>query len=214
MKLENIGFYTLSDQRVQEVSSESPLQRCELILTDACNFKCPYCRGPKAGFEGTRSLEEAKHIVDLWTNAGLRNIRFSGGEPTVYPWLKQLVAYTKSKPSIEHIAISTNGSAKTEFYKELITLGVNDISISFDACCATFGDKMAGGIPGAWQRVVENVTELSKLTYVTLGVVITEGTLQDLSMSEFRDKVAKYVRKNHVTTDTHWTTSWQPNTLK
>lgn len=37
---------------------------------------------------------------------------------------------------------------------------------------------------------------------------------ESFSMSEFRDKVAKYVRKNHVTTDTHWTTSWQPNTLK
>ena len=40
MKLEEIGFYTLSDERVKNTSQFSDLMRCELILTGACNFKC------------------------------------------------------------------------------------------------------------------------------------------------------------------------------
>ena len=45
MKLEEIGFYTLTDERAKQASITSPLWRAELIITDRCNFKCPYCRG-------------------------------------------------------------------------------------------------------------------------------------------------------------------------
>ena len=43
--LKNIGFYTLSDERAANVSDTSQMKRCEMIITEYCNFKCPYCRG-------------------------------------------------------------------------------------------------------------------------------------------------------------------------
>ena len=58
-------------------------------------------------------------------------------------------------------------------YKTLIEAGVNDFSISLDACCAEDGDKMAGDVKGSWNVVVKNIEEISKLTYVTVGVVLT-----------------------------------------
>jgi molybdenum cofactor biosynthesis enzyme MoaA len=179
MKLEDIGFYTLNDERCKNTSESSQLMRCELILTDACNFKCPYCRGLRPDLKGTMSLDKAKYIVDLWTKDNLKNIRLSGGEPTVYKDIIELVKYIKSK-NVERIAMSTNGSAKLNLYKELIEAGVNDFSISLDACCSAYGDMMAGGIDGAWNRVIENIKVIFKLTYVTLGVVVTEDTVADL----------------------------------
>lgn len=179
MKLENIGFYTLSDERARTSSVTSDLQRCELILTDACNFKCPYCRGLRPDIAGTMSLERAKEVIDLWARDNVHNIRLSGGEPTVYKGIVELVEYAKSK-NIDRIAMSTNGFAELDFYKELIRAGVNDFSISLDACCSAFGDMMAGGISGAWEKVIGNIREISKLTYVTVGVVVTEETVVDL----------------------------------
>ena len=176
MELKEIGFYTLSDERAKNASSTSRLQRCELILTDACNFKCPYCRGLDKSINKTLPFNAAVAIVKHWVREGLRCIRFSGGEPTLYPWLLDLVKFTKSC-NVERIAISTNGYADTEFYDELIEAGVNDFSISFDACCSSFGDKMAGGIEGAWEKIIKNVEHLAAKTYVTLGVVVTEETL-------------------------------------
>ena len=174
MKLEDIGFYTLSDKRARGASVSSPLYRCELILTDKCNFNCPYCRGVREDIKGTMSFALATATIKLWVNEGLKNIRFSGGEPTLYPKLIQLIKLSR-KCGIERIAISTNGSAKLEDYLYLIACGVNDISISLDACCSLDGDKMSG-VKGEWTKVCRNIKALSNFTYVTVGIVFTEET--------------------------------------
>lgn len=178
--IKEIGFYTLSDERAKNTSLESRLMRCELILTDACNFKCPYCRGLREDLKGTMKYEDARKTVELWAKDKLKNIRFSGGEPTLYPNIVELVKYTKSL-GIERIAMSTNGFSSMELYKQLIDAGVDDFSISLDACCSTYGDAMAGGVKGAWEKVIKNIKEISKLTYVTVGVVVTEETLPELN---------------------------------
>jgi cyclic pyranopterin phosphate synthase len=180
MKLEDIGFYTLSNERVKQVNKNSPLWRCELILTDRCNFKCPYCRGLSSDISGDLPLWKAKFIVQSWIMNGLKNIRFSGGEPTLYKGLQNLI-YMCNINSVEHIAISTNGSANFEIYQELINLGVNDFSISLDACCSSFGEKMSGGVKGVWEKVIDNIQKISKLTYVTVGIVITEDNINSLN---------------------------------
>ena len=177
-KLENIGFYTLYDDRAKNVTAESQMKRCEMIITEYCNFSCAYCRGLKDEIYGDRafkqlSLDEIKHNVDLWCeNEPLENIRFSGGEPTLHKDIVEIIAYSKEK-GIKRIAISTNGSNDMELYKKIVEAGANDFSISLDACCAEDGDKMAGNVKGSWDKVINNIREISKLTYVTVGVVLT-----------------------------------------
>jgi len=175
--IKEIGFYTLSDERAKVASSTTPLHRCELLLTKRCNFKCPYCRG--VGPEKETTLDEAKNVVLEWSKCGLKNVRFSGGEPTIWNGLEELIKYTKSL-NVERIAISTNGSAQTEFYQKLINAGVNDFSISLDACCATMGDMMAG-VKDKWITVINNIKYVSKLTYTTVGVVLTNDNVNELS---------------------------------
>ncbi|MDY0270198.1 radical SAM protein [Trichloromonas sp.] len=178
-KLEEIGFYSLSDERAKNASLTSQMKRCEMIITEYCNFNCPYCRGLKSEIYGNRkhkmlSLDEVKQNIDYWCeNEPLENIRFSGGEPTLHPNIKEIVKYSKEK-GINRIAISTNGSNNLELYKQLINLGVNDYSISLDACCSEDGDKMAGDIKGSWDIVINNIKEISKLTYVSVGIVLNE----------------------------------------
>jgi len=176
MKLEDIGFYTLSDYRAEQTSAKSPLWRCELILTDKCNFSCPYCRGLRKDVAGTLPFNEAMRTLELWCSQGLKNVRFSGGEPTLYDGLGQLVSYCKTN-GVERVAVSTNGSADWTEYEKLHAAGVNDFSVSLDSCCASIGDEMAGGISGAWHHLIENIRKLSKITYTTVGIVITEDNL-------------------------------------
>ncbi len=176
MKLEDIGFYTLHDKRARQASHLSPLWRCELLLTKRCNFQCPYCRS--VGPDKDITLDDAKRVVGLWSDEGLKNVRFSGGEPTIWKGLVELVEFTKAR-SVERIALSTNGSADMEVYQELIDAGVDDFSISLDACCAEDGDEMSGRI-GQWGNVINNIRAISEQVYVSVGVVLTPETAETL----------------------------------
>ena len=171
ISLNDIGFYTMTDARCRSANASTPLQRGEILLTGRCNFKCPYCRsigGPDLDFE------QAEQTVRLLAAEGLQNIRFSGGEPTMYAGLEDLVRLAKEL-GVQRIAVSSNGSRIWPIYQGLIDAGVNDFSISLDACCAEDGDKMAGGISGAWDAVVETIRRLTPLVYTTVGVVLTEA---------------------------------------
>lgn len=170
MKLEDIGFYTLSDNRAENASSTSPLWRCEVLVTNRCNFNCPYCR--HVGPEKDMTWDDAKVVLDLWIKDGLKNVRFSGGEPTMWSWLVQAVQYCNDN-GVERIAISTNGSADITLYHMLVQAGASDFSVSFDACCVEDCEKMSGN-KAKWQGLRKAIKFLASKTYVTAGVVLTE----------------------------------------
>ena len=181
MKLQDIGFYTLCDERTENLSPTSPMWRCEMILTERCNFSCPYCRGLRDDCVGDMPVGRAFNVLYQWSRQGLKNVRFSGGEPMLYPSLSGLVGYAR-KCDVEKIAISTNGSFPLEQYLDLVKLGANDFSISLDACCASECGKMSGTSgEKTWLRIVENIRELSKRVYVTVGVVLTDENLLNLN---------------------------------
>ena len=166
-RLEQIGFYTLSDARARSASASSRLQRCELLVTGRCNFRCPYCRsvgGPDL------SVSAGNAVLDAWGD--VRCARLSGGEPTLHPALVGWVTRAKAN-GVERVAISTNGSAVLALYGELLAAGVDDVSVSLDACCAEDGDRMAGRVRGAWDRVTTAIRWLSGRVYTTVGIVLT-----------------------------------------
>lgn len=117
-------------------------------------------------------FDQAERTIRMWAEHGLKNIRFSGGEPTMYKRIPELVSLANVLGA-ERIAISTNGASSMALYENLLSRGVTDFSVSLDACCSEDGDKMAGGRKGSFARVVNSIRELSKLTYVTVGVVLT-----------------------------------------
>ena len=175
MHLEDIGFYTLSEQRAKTASATSPLSRCEMVLTGKCNFHCPYCQGnniPEIRYD------EALSILRLWIDQELINVRFSGGEPTCYRMLSDL-CYFAYNNGVKRIAVSTNGSASKACYQKLINSGVSDFSISLDASNADKFKQMSGGID-AFDRVISNIEWLSKQTYVTIGTVLTDDNMENL----------------------------------
>jgi MoaA/NifB/PqqE/SkfB family radical SAM enzyme len=184
-KLESIGFYTLEDNRAKNTSIYSPLWRNELIITSRCNFNCPYCRGTTINENYTdMSLHDIKHIIRLWASNNVQNVRFSGGEPTLHKDIIEIIKYTKSTcKNIKHIAISTNGYNDINLYKKLTECGVNDFSISLDACCSSTGDMMAGNIKGSWNKVIQNIKEISKLTYTTVGMVFNQQNSNSIKES-------------------------------
>lgn len=203
--LDEIGFYTLYDRRAQTASDTSPLIRAEMILLGSCNFRCPYCRGLPQDANRQLGWEDIKTNLSHWFRDGLQNVRFSGGEPTLHPHLKDAVKLCADN-GVRRIAISTNGSASASKYDNLLGAGVNDISVSLDACCVATGDKMSGR-KGVWKKVVENIQYLSTKSYTTVGIVLTDENVaqqidtvlfaHDLGVSDIRIiPAAQYSQRN------------------
>jgi molybdenum cofactor biosynthesis enzyme MoaA len=180
MKLDDIGFPTINDERARHADENTRMIRCDMVLTDLCTFKCPYCRGIREDCRGSVSMADARRMIDLWTENGLEELRFTGGEPTVWPGLPELVRYAKER-GVRSVGISTNGFSDLSLYNELIDAGVNEFSISLDACDPEEGDRMSGGIRGSWNKVTANIRALSERSYIVLGIVATADTAEKLS---------------------------------
>lgn len=176
-RLDNIGFYSLSDDRARTASGSSSMQRCEVLITDRCNFSCPYCRGAYGSSKGHADTDQVIEVLDLWAEDGLVNVRFSGGEPTMHPDLVEMVEFAQAS-GVRRIAVSTNGSLRRDVYDRLLEAGVNDFSVSLDACCASGAESMAGRT-GVFDRVVGNIRYLADRTYVTVGVVLNGANVGD-----------------------------------
>lgn len=174
--LERIGYSTLTDQRAMTASTTSPMRRCEMILTNRCNFACPYCNGLPPLINRPMTWEEIQTGLECWFQAGLENVRFSGGEPTLHRDVLKAIALCKSS-GVSHIGMTSNGSNRLAFYRRLVDAGLTNISISLDASEPELGDHMAGDIAGAWTKVVHNIRELSKITDVIVNVVYNAANL-------------------------------------
>jgi MoaA/NifB/PqqE/SkfB family radical SAM enzyme len=96
--------------------------------TFACNAKCCFCYYYKEENREQRSLDEMKREMDEFRNRyHLSYVDITGGEPTVYKHVRELVAYCNSIGLLP--TIITNGQ-KSEIYADLIDAGLEDILIS------------------------------------------------------------------------------------
>jgi cyclic pyranopterin phosphate synthase len=83
-----------------------------LSITDRCNFRCVYCMDPDFRYmpkQQLLSLEEYLRLVRVCLTLGISKLRITGGEPTLYAKLNDLVREV-GRMNIEDVAITTNGS--------------------------------------------------------------------------------------------------------
>ena len=84
-----------------------------LSVTDRCNFRCIYCLEPDVRFLPKQELlhrEEYLRIITACRNLGVRTLRLTGGEPTLYPELDDLIADI-GRLELDDVAMTTNGWA-------------------------------------------------------------------------------------------------------
>lgn len=110
-------------------------------LTDRCNLRCTYCM-PADGLEWmateqTLSDEETIRLIALAiTKLGIRQIRFTGGEPLLRKSLEHIIAETKKLRTDEglppSIAMTTNGLGLDRRVHKLKEAGLDRVNISLD----------------------------------------------------------------------------------
>ena len=114
-------------------------------VTDYCNFNCKWCFANSGSNPNPKhmGLEKAEKLIETLALAGVRQVTISGGEPTVYPHLKEVIQKASSYGLVIHM--NTNGYLLTEeLATELRELGLSQVQINIDSLCSENHDFIRG----------------------------------------------------------------------
>lgn len=106
------------------------LQALRVVVGYACNYRCRFCyqRHRGGGFLGAAEL--AALLDGLPARFAPRFATLMGGEPTLCPDLRPMVAYLRRRYPAAELSLTTNGSASLEAYLALAALGLDNLTFS------------------------------------------------------------------------------------
>mgnify|MGYP001625151518 CR=1 FL=1 len=111
-----------------------PSGTLRIVLTTKCNFNCIYCfsEGEENKEYRILNLEDLKKILVVAKEFGISNIKLTGGEPLLYPYIRELLSYIR-KIEIPYIDLTTNISCLNEKNIEVLNeYNVNAITLSLN----------------------------------------------------------------------------------
>ena len=111
--------------------SIQPTRRVRLSTGLKCNIRCLFCYYNEELNTQDYSSDMIRKMLDLAWQYGIREIDFSGGEPTTRSDFPDLVCYARDK-GFERICVITNGTriARRSYLEKLHWAGVNEILLS------------------------------------------------------------------------------------
>ena len=162
--------------------------RMDLALTYRCNNHCIHCYNESSRKKPELPLEKWKLVIDAVWEAGIPHIVFTGGEPTLIPFLPHLIQYAEKKGIIT--GINTNGRKLKDwdFVDQLVTAGLDHVQITLESHDSIIHDEIVQ-FNGAWKETVDGIrnvlnTHLYVMTNTTLlqsNAIFLSETLSFLS---------------------------------
>lgn len=105
-------------------------------LTGRCNFRCQYCAPAQGAPRFARSdhltPSELDNLLTIFYELGIDHVRFTGGEPLLYPGLLGRVAHT-AHLGVAKLSLSTNGYLLDKFAHSLASAGLKRVNVSLDS---------------------------------------------------------------------------------
>ncbi|KAB8187274.1 GTP 3',8-cyclase MoaA [Microbispora catharanthi] len=106
-------------------------------LTDRCNLRCAYCMPPEGlDWLPKPELLTGEEIVRLVTvgveRLGIREVRFTGGEPLLRRELAEIVAATTALRPRPQVSLTTNGIGLARLAEPLARAGLDRVNVSLD----------------------------------------------------------------------------------
>ena len=108
-----------------------------ISLTDRCNLRCTYCM-PAEGLDWMPRSEqltddELVRLIDVAVHRlGVRELRFTGGEPLLRKGLEEVLGASAALRPRPDISLTTNGIGLARRARALAAAGVNRLNVSLD----------------------------------------------------------------------------------
>lgn len=173
---------------------------CQFALSNACNANCGFCnfardRLPKEDWRFVEP-EGAFEALDILHRQGIRYLVLTGGEPTLHPYLTDIVAHA-ARLGMKVMVVTNAGLLKREKIDELAEAGISSFIISIDAACRELHEENRG-LPGVCDRIREATAIIANLKLhatasVTMSRLVDYDALPDfLSQLGFTSVVFSY----------------------
>jgi cyclic pyranopterin phosphate synthase len=106
-------------------------------VTEKCSLRCTYCMPaeglPAIARENLLTAGEIGRLVGIAVrDLGVRDIRFTGGEPLMRPDLVEIIGRSAAVADGASISMTTNGIGLDKRVTELVAAGLTRINISLD----------------------------------------------------------------------------------
>jgi GTP 3',8-cyclase len=133
-----------------------PPKSVRLSLTDRCDLACVYCRPSRNDgyLEERLELDAFRRVIDGLVGAGVRRVRFTGGEPLLSPHAVELVRHAVHAGA-EDVAMTTNATLLERFARPLREAGLMRLTVSLDTLDAERFSRITRG--GDLARVMRGV---------------------------------------------------------
>ncbi|MEM4297837.1 MAG: radical SAM protein [Nitrososphaerota archaeon] len=122
-------------------------------LSPECNCRCTMCGMWRKPVERI-SFQDAKKVIEFLVKNRFIMVYFTGGEPTLYPQLPELVKYAHDLGLIT--ILTTNGTAKEGLLEKLKRSGLQSISISLDHYRPEVCEAIRG-VKGIWEEQLKSI---------------------------------------------------------
>ena len=136
----------------------APKPYITISLIDVCNMKCVYCPPMGENYHTPRNFfapQKVKQVLETAVSLGMSKVRFTGGEPMLYPYLEQVTTYAASLGLTVHI--NTNGLNLSRHLGWMQAVKNLVVKVSLDAVDeAVFGEM--SGAQGV-HRVVDAIRQ-------------------------------------------------------
>jgi cyclic pyranopterin phosphate synthase len=105
-------------------------------LTDKCNLRCTYCM-PAEGLDWLPSPQvltddEVVRLIRIAVQQGVREVRFTGGEPLLRKGLVSIVEQVAALPRAPRTSLTTNGIGLARLARPLRDAGLDRVNVSLD----------------------------------------------------------------------------------
>lgn len=130
--------------------------RMDLALTYRCNNDCSHCYNARSRLFPEMTPERWKRVIDRLWEIGIPHIVFTGGEPTLFGELPELIAYAQEKGQLT--GLNTNGRRLSDrkYLEELIQAGLDHVQITLESHDSVIHDAMVRA-NGAWKQTVNGI---------------------------------------------------------
>ncbi|MFN2507130.1 MAG: GTP 3',8-cyclase MoaA, partial [Acidimicrobiales bacterium] len=154
-----------------------------ISVVDRCNFRCTYCM-PAAGLswlgrDELLTVDEIETLARVFVALGVREIKLTGGEPTVRRELVEIVRRLRAIDPELDLSLTTNGFLLERLAGPLEEAGLDRLTVSCDSLLRHRFEAMTRR--DALDQVLAGLraTEAAGLTPVKMNCVVLAGTNDD-----------------------------------